>query len=536
MRKQTKLVAVLSAAALLAIGASMTSFAATGWAEENGTWVYYDKDGYQVTDAWKKSGNNWFYLNSDGEMATDTLIDDGDNTYYVNADGVMVANSWISVENTDDDGEDAPEYYWYYFQNTGKAYKAGEKTSFKTINGKKYAFDEDGKMLYGWVDENSQRLTEDGDWRTATYYCGTQDDGAQVVGWSKIHVIDDAEEDEDQDYWFYFKTNGKKVAGEDKTINSRKYTFADTGKMESGWVDGQATSSVVSDPTATAAEYRYFNGDDDGSRQKGWFKVVPTGDLNKDDHDDENAKWYYAKNDGSLYVNALKTINSKKYAFNENGEMMSGVQALKLSSTDSSLILDHKKIDDEAKIKQYVDMQDESNLGDMYGAWEVYYFGTGEDGAMKMGNQTLDIDGDSYSFFFVKSGSDKGKGFGSATANTQSLEKDRDGNYYPTNIFEKNAIYQHGKKVKADSDLKYEVVDAWGNKGSDMGTMQTPENAWKDTYLINTSGSIMKSKKNVKDQNEVYYCTDKYGRVIYTGYEKCGSTEAGNTHSAIAPH
>ena len=32
MKKQTKLVAVLSTASLLAIGASMTSFAATGWA------------------------------------------------------------------------------------------------------------------------------------------------------------------------------------------------------------------------------------------------------------------------------------------------------------------------------------------------------------------------------------------------------------------------------------------------------------------------------------------------------------------------
>ena len=50
MRKQTKLVAVLSTAALLAIGASMTSFAATGWQEENGTWVYYDKNGEQVKE------------------------------------------------------------------------------------------------------------------------------------------------------------------------------------------------------------------------------------------------------------------------------------------------------------------------------------------------------------------------------------------------------------------------------------------------------------------------------------------------------
>ena len=49
MRKQTKLVAVLSTAALLAIGASMTSFAATGWAEEDGTWVYYNRDGERAT-------------------------------------------------------------------------------------------------------------------------------------------------------------------------------------------------------------------------------------------------------------------------------------------------------------------------------------------------------------------------------------------------------------------------------------------------------------------------------------------------------
>ena len=35
MRKQTKLVAVLSASALLAMGASMTSFAATGWTQED---------------------------------------------------------------------------------------------------------------------------------------------------------------------------------------------------------------------------------------------------------------------------------------------------------------------------------------------------------------------------------------------------------------------------------------------------------------------------------------------------------------------
>jgi len=49
MRMQTKLVAVLSAAALLAMGASMTSFAA-GWEKDDaGIWHFYDKDDEMVT-------------------------------------------------------------------------------------------------------------------------------------------------------------------------------------------------------------------------------------------------------------------------------------------------------------------------------------------------------------------------------------------------------------------------------------------------------------------------------------------------------
>ena len=62
MRKQTKVVAVASAAALLAIGASMTSFAATGWVEEDGQWYFYDKDGNRVEDEWKNlvtTGTGW---------------------------------------------------------------------------------------------------------------------------------------------------------------------------------------------------------------------------------------------------------------------------------------------------------------------------------------------------------------------------------------------------------------------------------------------------------------------------------------------
>ena len=91
MRKQTKLVAILSTASPLAIGASMTSFAAQGWAEEDGTWAYYNKDVEKVESEWKKSGSNWYHLDVNGEMAIDQLVED-DDYYYVDSSSIMSIN------------------------------------------------------------------------------------------------------------------------------------------------------------------------------------------------------------------------------------------------------------------------------------------------------------------------------------------------------------------------------------------------------------------------------------------------------------
>ena len=257
MKKQTKLVAVLSTAALLAIGASMTSFAATGWAEEDGTWVYYNRDGERATDSWKKSGNNWYYLDSDGEMAIDQLIEDGDNYYYVDINGVMASNQWVAIENEDAGDDNEPEHYWYYFQANGKALTNGDNTNIalKTINGKKYAFDEEGKMLYGWVaEDNAERIDNtDGDgFKEGDYYFGGEDDGAMTTGWLQMDITYDEatndyeiapvfNEDEDQTRWFYFQSNGKKVKAKDgdvqksKTINGKKYEFDVNGAMTAEW-------------------------------------------------------------------------------------------------------------------------------------------------------------------------------------------------------------------------------------------------------------------------------------------------------------
>ena len=51
MRKKNFCLAVLSASAVLALGASFSSFAA--WKSVNSEWVYTDNNGNNVTSAWR---------------------------------------------------------------------------------------------------------------------------------------------------------------------------------------------------------------------------------------------------------------------------------------------------------------------------------------------------------------------------------------------------------------------------------------------------------------------------------------------------
>ena len=588
MKKQTKLVAVLSTAALLAIGASMTSFAATGWAEEDGTWVYYDRDGERATDSWKKSGNNWYYLDSDGEMAIDQLIEDGDNYYYVDINGVMASNQWVAIENEDAGEDDEPEHYWYYFQANGKALTNGDndKVSLKTINGKKYAFDDEGKMLYGWVDEDSAERVDDTDsdgFKEGVYYFGGEDDGAMTTGWLQLDITYDEattddykytaaafNDDEDQTRWFYFKSNGKKIFAEDgdrtkdKTINGKKYAFDEYGAMVAEWsldeedlgTNPQAfTSSVASSAEVITGKafdskytesWKYFSSVEDGARvSKGWFKVVPAEFLNEDKYNDDEDFWYYADGSGNLYAGEFKTIKGKKYAFRNDGRMLNGLKFIKEDADNQSLSV-YADDDDTWNFDNEDDFLDHAAEFYEPEGYKCFYFGDGDDGAMRTNKTNVEIDGENHNFYFEKSGGNKGAG-------VTGEEDDK--------------LYQSGMLLKADSDDKYIVVEKTthvnadgkaeystyrklddakefmnaegvvvkdeldgnnGNEAVNIGNGNTKKaedlsEAYSITYkteanskgdkkeyiLVNTSGKIVDGKGKNKDGSDYYYVTEK---------------------------
>ena len=462
MKKQTKLALLVG---VMSVAGAMTSFAATGWQQENGTWVYYDKNEEKVSQKWQKSGDYWYYLDDLGDMAKDSLIDDGNATYYVDANGVMVRNQWVAVPNTNDYDKDEPDQWWYYFGDNGKAYKRNESSSsdvsLKTINGKKYAFDVDGKMLFGWVSQG-ERLTDQDAWRNAKYYFGDANDGAMTTGWREIMVHDDnartMEEqpnidywDTDQVRWFYFNTSGKKeVKSLGKTINGKKYGFDEDGRMIASWYTEATPSTAV--PKSQRAEYSesfmYFSTPEDGAKStKGWFKVIPGYFLNKGKWEEDGSAWYYADGKGHLIANEIKTINGKKYAFDDKGGMISGLALFEMKQLPSGKYSTTEFVDklgrDGKKIPYETQENVEESIGKIHyseflsGKYRMMYFGDGKDGSQKYGKQSIKLDDENRTFYFREAGSNRGVGF---------------------NGIRDDKLYIGGLNIKADQYDKYEVV------------------------------------------------------------------------------
>lgn len=396
MKKQTKLVAVLSASVLLAIGASMTSMAATtGWKEENGVWQYISRDGYAVTEEWKKSGSNYYWLDENGEMAVDTLVDDGDSKYYVNASGVRVVNEWRQVDNEDawtngyNDYE--PNTVWYYFGSTGKA-----QTGKKTINGKTYIFDASGEMFSGWTE-----------YKDKTYYLGDENEGFAYTGWHYLELKEEhAGEYDNDEGWYNFKSSGelRKASEAGKTVRAyiggAYYGFDHNGVMVDGWVPPE-------EATSTAAAYY---SEDSGAQKKGWVLTNP----NVKDGDEKDPVWFYLNSKGkpfnvggyfsddmkekskgvvvkhvegkpgnkTIEEVAAKVISSKTYLFDKTGEMLTGVYEL------------------------------QENVNRVGGSGDlvkggIYYFnksGGSSLGQMETGKVTVTYDGENYYYYFQKNG------------------------------------------------------------------------------------------------------------------------------------
>ena len=432
-----KICAVLTLTAMLSAGAAVSAWAAAGWVQNNGQWQYQDRDGYIVRNEWQKGADGKYrYLDSSGYIAVSTWIDD---EYYVGSDGIMVMDSWL---REDCSSETDSGIAWYYFDSRGQAVKEG----WKKIDDVWYYFDDVGVMQTGWVDENR-------------YY--TNESGQMLTGWQLLDPPEDVSYDEDDEeeydpftqadndgkYWYYFKSNGRKVTPDEDSgneygtvrIDGDYYCMNSDGALQYGWKNVEGGSSITS--------YKYFKSD--GKMVTGWYSLAAPRGI--DDSSDE-IHWYYfnskgvpkADEDGIPTKDDLLTINGKTYLFNNVGNPVYGLRKVYLGESE-----------------------DESN-------YTSYYFGEDDNDCWAhSGKIKVEEDsGEENTYYFTSAG----RGF--------------------TGIKD-NYLYYVGKLQVAQND-KYELINVPGkdyavmvNSSGKVMKSTTVKNSDDIKYKTNSSGQVI---------------------------------------------
>ena len=489
MRKQTKIAAVVSAAALLALGASITSFAAAKgtWMMVDGEWYCYDKNGDVYENTFCSSNGKEYYVGDDGMLVRSSWVEYDGDYYFVNSSGAKITNDWRLTTPYED--EDADEE-WFYFQSTGKR-ADNKKILYK---GSTFFFDADGKMLTGWVTaDGTQVVNEENEIDTSyTFFCdetGARVESAWVYTTSPATADDDADADE---YWYYLKSSGKVATGKQANVKGQAFIFGDKanenlGQMLTGWVGGDEVGTKTSYreidneestyelSNVDVAYYCLYDEDKaDGHVQKNkWVKTWRPDEAYDEDEDDDKY-WYWIEKDGKAYIPASadvkaagidyelgdgkmdegdqfdfakKKINSKDYFFNTEGQMISDFVNV-VYTTDPAVISEG-----------------------------MYYFGGSDDGSMKTGSQTIkDDNGDSFKFYFgTKDSSTTGEVKGKGVTGNKN-----------------NKLYYMGHLVAAE-DYKYQPVKFdWNNDGNDDAL-----------FIVNQNGSIQHSALDYKEDGDV---------------------------------
>ncbi len=430
-----KMLAVFGITALMAVGASMTSYA-KGWEQlKDGRWVYLDSYGDRVFEEWQKSGDLYYWLDEDGIMATNRIVDDGQNIYYVNGEGARSTNLWIGVTNWDD--EEVNGSYvgslWYYFGDNGKAYRSSEGLVKKSIGNSVYFFDENGHMASGWVDYSGD-----------TYYCGAKNQGWALSGWQHLEPREGIRDRYDDKEWFYFGDGFKMRKSTNSYIDNVYYSFDKNGVMQDDWHTSNGMDSHASE---------------DGSLSTGWLYTA-------DRHDDGEYHWYYmvtVRENGKVTravpfnstnrdgKRRAKYIDGKTFLFNSDGTMVTGLVELGYKTPGTT---------------------NEGSSCKELGAG-LYYFnedGGSDAGKMMTGKVTYNFEGDTSYYYFGS-----------------------DGRAVKAQLRDNTVYGEDGSRIQAEDgntytlvELDYPICDSNGNEKIKAGTTF----AVSETGKLRTSGTV----------------------------------------------
>ena len=193
---------------------------------------------------------------------------------YLKADGKPATNQWIY---------DQTQQAWFYLTADGNRAENG----WLTVGGKDYYFNEAGKLATKtWVGQ---------------YY--VTESGAKA---KEQWVFN-----QEQESWYYLKSDGQKAQKEWIQQGQEKYYLKEDGKM-------------AKDEWITQGENQYYINSQGKMLKNAWLGknyISENGHKVKQAwiYDDNYSSWFYLQKDGTYAENGWLTIDGKDYHFKSGG-------------------------------------------------------------------------------------------------------------------------------------------------------------------------------------------------------------------------
>lgn len=462
-------------------------FALTGWTKDGDKVVYVNEAGYRIANAWREDGGNKFYLDENGYVVYGKVFEYGNRIYCTEKSGARVTNSFVDVTEDMILG-DSVRPGLFYFGSDGAAYERSSSKFIRTIDGKKFAFDDESHvMMDSWINVDGDYLSADDSVISDGMYYASENGALLQNTWYEF-TYDAASDRElgDSNFiadnydnidklWMYFGNDCKKLVGTETgtkklRLNGYEYAFDSRGILLLGFQKNQYDVDYNQRSNPTVAEkIKYYDPYAGELTRNKWIYTTTPKSFSEDDYNDGKHYWFYVSNDGSLIKNRIRTIEGKKYIFDGFGRVKDGFI---ISDGVGYYVADYKA--DDLSKNDFVFSVDEGSK--LYGTdlADLFYFSekeeTGEGFSMQTGTTKLELNDGTYEFQFRNNGRAVGQ------KSTLTLYKD--------------SYYRNGIKFIPWEGTKYGIV-----KVSDT-----------EYKVINSNGKIVKAKRKI--------ITDDYGNSI----------------------
>ena len=487
-RNHVKICKILFIASILSIF-SIVNFALafSGWTKDGDHVVYVNEAGYRIANAWREDNGNKFFLDENGYVVYGKVFEYGNRIYCTEKSGARVNNAFVEVTKDMILG-DSVEPGLFYFGSDGAAYERTSNKFIKTIDGKKFAFDDNNHvMMDSWISIDGDYLTADDNVISVGWYYANENGVLLQNSWYEF-TYDAASDRElgDSNYiadnydnidklWMYFGNDCKKLVGTENgtkklRLNGYEYAFDNKGILLLGFQKNQADVDYNQRSNPTVAEkIKYYDPYAGELTRNKWLYTTTPKSFSADDYNDGKHYWFRVGSDGTLVKNWIRSIDAKKYIFDGFGRAKDGFI---ISDGVGYYVADYKA--DDLSKNDFVFSVDEGSK--LYGTdlADLFYFSEKEetsDGfSMQTGTTRLELNDGTYEFQFRSNGRAVGQ------KSTLTLYKD--------------SYYRNGIKFRPWEGTKYGIV-----KVSDT-----------EYKVINSNGKIVKAKRKI--------ITDDYGNSI----------------------